>query len=89
MKKDEFRFNENITPMELKDKAKEAISIYAPNKNVYRHIPFMNDGLLPSERRSLYAMYKDVKAMPNSNYKKLGLILGATMVYHPHCETNI
>lgn len=89
MKKDEFRFNENITPMELKDKAKEAISIYAPNKNVYRHIPFMNDGLLPSERRSLYAMYKDVKAMPNSNYKKLGLILGATMVYHPHGETNI
>ena len=89
MKKEEFKFNENITPMELKDKAKEAISIYAPNKNVYRHIPFMNDGLLPSERRSLYAMFKDVKAMPNSNYKKLGLILGATMVYHPHGETNI
>lgn len=89
MRKDEFNFNENITPVELKDKAKEAISIYAPNKNVYRHIPFMSDGLLPSERRSLYAMYKDVKAYPWANYKKLGLVLGATMVYHPHGEVNI
>ena len=89
MKKEEFKFNENITPMELKDKAKEAISIYAPNKNVYRHIPFMNDGLLPSERRVLYAMYKDVKAFPWQNYKKLGLVLGASMVYHPHGETNL
>lgn len=89
MRKDEFDFKENIIPMELKDKAKEAISIFAPNKNVYRHIPFMNDGLLPSERRVLYAMWKDVKAYPWANYKKLGLILGAAMVYHPHGETNI
>ena len=89
MRKDEFNYKENLIPMELKDKAKEAISIYAPNKNVYRHIPFMNDGLLPSERRALYAMWKDVKAYPWNNYKKLGLVLGATMVYHPHGETNI
>lgn len=89
MRKDEFNYKENLIPMELKDKAKEAISIYAPNKNVYRHIPFMTDGLLPSERRALYAMWKDVKAYPWNNYKKLGLVLGATMVYHPHGETNI
>ena len=89
MRKDEFKFNENITSKELKDEARDAISIYAPNKNVYRHIPFMNDGLLPSERRVLYAMYKDVKAFPWQNYKKLGLVLGASMVYHPHGETNL
>ena len=89
MRKDEFNFNENISTMELKDKAQDAISIYAPNKNVYRHIPFMNDGLLPSERRVLYAMFKDVKAVPWQNYKKLGLTIGATMVYHPHGEVNI
>ena len=89
MKKDEFKFNENIIPKELKDEARDAISIYAPNKNVYRHIPFMNDGLLPSERRVLYAMFKDVKAYPWQNYKKLGLVLGAGMVYHPHGETNL
>jgi DNA gyrase subunit A len=89
MKKEEFKFNENISTMELKDKAQDAISIYAPNKNVYRHIPFMNDGLLPSERRVLYAMFKDVKAVPWQNYKKLGLTIGATMVYHPHGEVNI
>lgn len=89
MRRDEFNIQENIIQMELSEKAKEAIGIYAPNKNVYRHIPFMCDGLLPSERRALYAMFKDVKALPNLNYKKLGLILGATMVYHPHGETNI
>lgn len=89
MRKDEFNFNENVTAKELKDEARDAISIYAPNKNVYRHIPFMNDGLLPSERRVLYAMYKDVKAFPWQNYKKLGLVLGASMVYHPHGETNL
>ena len=89
MKKEEFNYKENVTVKELKDEARDAISIYAPNKNVYRHIPFMNDGLLPSERRVLYAMFKDVKAVPWQNYKKLGLVLGASMVYHPHGETNL
>ena len=77
MKKEDFKFNENISVMELKDKAVDAISVYAPNKNVYRHIPFMSDGLLPSERRVLYAMFKDVKAYPWQNYKKLGLTIGS------------
>lgn len=89
MKKEEFNYKENVTVKELKDEARDAISIYAPNKNVYRHIPFMNDGLLPSERRVLYAMFKDVKAVPWHNYKKLGLVLGASMVYHPHGESNL
>ena len=89
MKKEEFNYKENVTVKELKDEARDAISIYAPNKNVYRHIPFMNDGLLPSERRVLYAMFKDVKAVPWQNYKKLGLVLGASMVYHPHGESNL
>jgi DNA gyrase subunit A len=34
-------------------------------------------------------MFKDVKAVPWQNYKKLGLTIGATMVYHPHGEVNI
>lgn len=89
MKKTDFNYNENITIMELHDKAQEAISIYAPNKNVYRHIPFMNDGLMPTERRVLFAMWKDVKAMPWQNYKKMGLVIGASMVYVPHGETNV
>lgn len=89
MKKDEFKFKENITSKELKDEARDAISIYAPNKNVYRHIPFMTDGLLPTERRVLYAMFHDVKAMPWQNYKKLGLVIGAGMVYVPHGEQNL
>lgn len=83
------KFTEHIIEGELATEAKKAISIFAPNKNVYRHIPFITDGLLPSERRVLYAMYKDVNALPKGNYKKLGLIIGAVMKYHPHGETNI
>ena len=89
MKKEDFKFNENISQRELKDKAVEAISIYAPNKNVYRHIPFATDGLLPGERRALYSMYNDVKAYPWSNYKKMALAVGATITRHPHSDVSI
>ena len=89
MKRDEFNYKENITIMELKDKAYDAISIYAPNKNIYRHIPSMNDGLLPGERRLLYSMYHDIKAYPWANYKKMAQAIGATMTRHPHADTNI
>lgn len=83
------KFKEHIIVSDLADEAISAISIFAPNKNIYRHIPFITDGLLPSERRVLYAMYADVKAFPKLGYKKLGLIIGAVMKYHPHGETNI
>ena len=89
MKRDEFKFKENITQQELHDKAKEAISIYAPNKNVYRHIPFATDGLLPGERRVLYSMYNDIKAYPWVNYKKMALAIGASMTRHPHGDVNL
>ena len=83
------KFKEHIIVSDLAKEAVSAISIFAPNKNIYRHIPFITDGLLPSERRVLYAMYADVKALPKLGYKKLGLIIGAVMKYHPHGETNI
>lgn len=83
------KFKEHIIVSDLAEEAVSAISIFAPNKNIYRHIPFITDGLLPSERRVLYAMYADVKALPKLGYKKLGLIIGAVMKYHPHGETNI
>lgn len=81
--------DESIIESELKDEAYNAISIFAPNKNVYRHIPFMCDGLLPSERRVLYSMFQDVGALPEKNYKKLATIIGSAMQLHPHGETNI
>lgn len=90
MKKTEIvNIKENIIPSELKDEAYKAISLFAPNKNVYRHIPFMCDGLLPGERRALYTMFKDNKAYHDRNYHKLMTIIGAVMRYHPHGDTNI
>lgn len=86
----ELGIEENyVREAELADEALKAISLFAPNKNVYRHIPFMCDGLLPSERRSLYSMWKEVKAYPWANYKKLALAIGTAITYHPHGETNI
>lgn len=63
------KFKEHIIVSDLAEEAVSAISIFAPNKNIYRHIPFITDGLLPSERRVLYAMYADVKALPKLGYK--------------------
>lgn len=80
---------ENIIQSELKDEAYKAIATFAPNKNVYRHIPFQTDGLVPGERRVLYAMYDKVKATPSGNFKKLATIIGATMNLHPHGDQNI
>lgn len=80
---------ENIIQSELKDEAYKAIATFAPNKNVYRHIPFQTDGLVPGERRVLYAMFDIVKAMPDKNFKKLATIIGATMNLHPHGDGNI
>ena len=75
------QFKENIIVSELADEAISAISIFAPNKNIYRHIPFITDGLLPSERRVLYAMYEDVKAFHRGIFeRRFGGFVDGTLV---------
>lgn len=49
-----------------------------------RAVPALQDGLKPSQRRILWAMYKDLGSRPDKGYIKSARVEGATFTYHPH-----
>lgn len=85
--RDEFSLN--IEKQNIGDACTEYMQIFGTNKNVMRHMPLEIDGLLPGERRLLYAMYHDKKLRPEGRYLKLTSSMGSAMEYHPHGETNL
>lgn len=89
--KDRIKYdcNKNIIEKNISDECMLATNIYAANKNRMRHIPLVNDGLLPGERRALFAMMFDKDLRYDKPYKKLPSSVGATIEYHPHGDSNI
>lgn len=83
------KFSQNIREENIGDKCVELMKIFGANKNVMRHVPLEIDGLLPGERRLLYAMHNDKKLRYDKNYIKLISIIGSGTEYHPHGDTNI
>lgn len=81
--------NKNIIEKYISDECTEATNIYAANKNRMRHIPLVNDGLLPGERRAIYAMMYEKGLRYDKPYKKLPSSVGAAIEYHPHGDGNI
>ena len=77
--------NEIITK-NIAEIAEEYMKIYGANKNLYRHIPSLVDGLKPVHRRTLYTMYKD---FPLNSFTKVQRIMGNTLAYHPHGDSAI
>lgn len=70
-------YKENIA-----DKAIEWIILFGGNRNVFRQIPFVIDGLKPVQLRILYNMYK---GYPYDTFEKVQDISGTTVgKYHPH-----
>ncbi len=88
-KKLKYDYDKNVIQRDIGDECTEATNIYAANKNRMRHIPLVNDGLLPGERRAIYAMMIDKDLRYDKPYKKLPSSVGATIEYHPHGDTNI
>lgn len=82
-------FDKNIIRGNIGDACTEATNVYAANKNRMRHIPLLNDGLLPGERRAIYAMMFDKDLRYDKPYKKLPSSVGAAIEYHPHGDGNI
>lgn len=82
-------FDKNIIYSNIGDECTEATNVYAANKNRMRHIPLLNDGLLPGERRAIYAMMFDKDLKYDKPYKKLPSSVGAAIEYHPHGDGNI
>ena len=73
-----------------------AISMYEQDMMKYsivvnrrRMIPEIRDGLIPVQRRVLFAAYKEGQTSPNKKDKSASLV-GTTMkCYHPHGESSI
>jgi DNA gyrase subunit A len=81
--------NKNIVTKSISEECTQLTNIYAANKNRLRHIPLVNDGLLPGERRALYTMMYEKGLRYDKAYKKMSSSVGATMEYHPHGDGNI
>lgn len=77
-----------IITRNIADASEEWIKIFGANKNFYRHIPLLIDGLKPVHRRFLYALYL-AKAYKGKEIK-LSTAGGNTMgAFHPHGDTSI
>ena len=59
--------------------------IFGANKNLYRVIPSLIDGLKPVTRRALYTIYKYM----DNGFNKVANISGQTLRFHPHGQTAI
>ena len=62
------------------------MKIFGANKNLYRHIPSMIDGLKPVSRRVLYTMYT---SPARNKLVKMAMICANTLQFHPHGDQNI
>ena len=89
IKEVKYDCNKNIINKNISDECTESTNIYAANKNRMRHIPLVNDGLLPGERRAIYAMMYEKDLRYDKPYKKLPSSVGAAIEYHPHGDGNI
>lgn len=60
--------------------------ICGANKNLYRTIPSMIDGLKPGARRLMYMMYK---SFPRKERNKVAEIAGRVLSIHPHGDSAV
>ncbi len=63
---------------------------YALSVITSRALPDVRDGLKPVQRRILYAMWADLRAMPDGRFVKCAAVVGEVMKsYHPHGDQSI
>jgi DNA gyrase subunit A len=75
-----------IETVEIDDMLKRAYLDYSMSVIVARALPDARDGLKPSQRRILYAMY-ELNLQPGRGFRKCAKIAGDTSGnYHPHGE---
>jgi DNA gyrase subunit A len=63
---------------------------YAMSVITSRALPDVRDGLKPVQRRILYAMYHNLRLLPDGRYRKSAAVVGEVMAkYHPHGDSSI
>ena len=75
---------ERILTRYIEDELRDSYLTYAMSVNTNRAIPDVRDGLKPSSRRILYAMYEE-GITADRPYDKCAAVVGEVMKnYHPH-----
>ena len=82
--------HDDIKPINVADEIKNSFLDYSMSVIISRALPDVRDGLKPSQRRLLYAMYNDLNLQPGRPHLKCARIVGDTMgKYHPHGDQAI
>ncbi|MCP5518185.1 MAG: DNA gyrase subunit A [Verrucomicrobiales bacterium] len=85
-----FATSERIEKINVADEIKNSFLDYSMSVIISRALPDARDGLKPSQRRLLYAMFHDLNLLPGRKHLKCARIVGETMgKYHPHGDQAI
>ncbi len=85
-----FAAGEKIERINVADEIRNSFLDYSMSVIIARALPDVRDGLKPSQRRLLYAMYHDLNLLPQRKHLKCARIVGETMgKYHPHGDQAI
>ncbi|MDG1478968.1 MAG: DNA topoisomerase 4 subunit A [Myxococcota bacterium] len=79
-----------ITPIALHEATRHRYLNYALSVITSRALPDVRDGLKPVQRRILYAMYHNLRLLPDGRFRKSAAVVGGVMAkYHPHGDSSI
>src|SRR6478672_6843761 len=85
-----FAANEKVTKVNVAEEIKNSFLDYSMSVIISRALPDARDGLKPSQRRLLFAMFNDLNLLPTRKHLKCARIVGETMgKYHPHGDQAI
>lgn len=79
-----------IEPVALHEATRRRYLNYAMSVITSRALPDVRDGLKPVQRRILYAMFHNLRLMPEGRFRKSAAVVGEAMAkYHPHGDSAI
>ena len=82
--------SEAIGEVPLRDAARQKYLNYALSVITSRALPDVRDGMKPVQRRILYAMYKDLRLLPERKELKCAKVVGEVLGnYHPHGDSAV
>ena len=79
-----------IETISLQDTTRQKYLNYALSVISSRALPDVRDGLKPVHRRILYAMYNNLRLVPEGRYRKSALVVGEVIgKFHPHGDSAV
>lgn len=79
-----------VDVISLQDTARQKYLNYALSVITSRALPDVRDGLKPVHRRILYAMYNNLRLLPEGRHRKSAQVVGEVIgKFHPHGNTAV